>query len=251
MVDNDSGDLESLPEAPKRRWIWREHPVFFWAMLLLMGGLLGAASVIARRVPEYQREVTLLNQRMTAAERATRDRILQSESKRSELAIALLRRDLRIKAMKQKGVHLAISLEDSTLYLMHGRVPMRQARLQIGADSVVRAEDGRTWRLVRPVGERRLAQKLYNSTYTVPEWVYVSRGQPVPSESDRKIKEGLGIYVIELNDGTEIYSVPRRGPLAAEGDAAPAAKPASFMAEAKDLGAIIDAVSKDTPVFIY
>ncbi len=81
--------------------------------------------------------------------------------------------------------------------------------------------------------------------------MYVSRGQPIPSESDRKIKEGLGIYVIELNDGTEIYSVPRRGPLAAEGDAAPAAKPASFMAEAKDLGAIIDAVSKDTPVFIY
>ncbi len=251
MADNHSQDLAPPPAEGKRRWIWHEHPVFFWAMLLLTGGLLGAAAVIARRVPEYQHEVALLNQRMTAAERATRDRILRSESKRSELAIALLQRDLRIKAMRQKGVHLAISLKDSTLYLMHGRVPMRQARLRIGPDSVIRADDGRTWRLVRPVGERRLARKLYSPTYTVPEWVYVSRGQLVPPESDRKIKEGLGIYVIELNDGTEIYSVPRRGPLAGEGDAIPAAKPASFMAEAKDLGAIIDAVSKDTPVFIY
>jgi hypothetical protein len=252
MTDNDSQIFEHRTAEPKRRWIWSEHPVFFWAMLLLMAGLLGAAAVVARRVPEYQQDVALLNQRMTAAERATRDRLMQSESRRSELAIALLRRDLRVKALQQKGVHLAISLEDSTLYLMHGRVPMRQARLQIGADSVVHADDGRTWRLIRPVGERRLAKKLYNATYTVPEWVYVSRGMAVPPESERRIREGLGTYVLQLNDGTEIYSVPRRGPLAAQGDAVPARpKPASFMAEAEDLAAIIDAVSNDTPVFIY
>lgn len=252
MANNESRDVQPAPPNTRRPWIWSEHPVFFWAMLLLMGGLLGAAAVIARRVPEYQREAALLNQRMTAAERATRDRLMHAETKRSELAIGLLRRELRIKAMQQKGVHLAISLEDSTLYLMHGRVPMRQARLQIGGDSVIRADDGRTWRLVRPVGERRLARRLYNSTYTVPEWVYVSRGLPIPPDSNRKIKDGLGVYVIELNDGTEIYSIPRRGPLAARGDSVPAQpKPASFMAEEKDLGAIIDAVSKDTPVFIY
>lgn len=237
----------------ERRWIWRDHPVFFAGMLLLMIGLLSAASVVASRVPGYQQDVALFNQRMSAEERATRDRLLASEAKRAELAIALLRRDLRVKAMQQRGLHLAISLDDSTLYLMHGKAALRRARVWIGGDSVVRAPDGRSWRFVRPVGERRLAEKLYNSTYTVPEWVYVSRGEPVPSEAERTVRGGLGTYVMRLDDGTEIYSIPRKGPLAATEDdsAPPPPKPASFMAEARDLGAIIDAVNKDAPVFIY
>lgn len=251
MADKDSREFTTESNERQRRWIWREHPLFFWGVLFFAAGLLGAAAAVARRVPEYQREVALLNQQMTVTERATRDRLLQAEARRSELAIALLRRELRMKALQQKGVHLAINLEDSTLYLMHGKVPMRQARLQIGPDSVIRSPDGRTWRFVRPLGQRRLEKKLYNSTYVVPEWVYVSRGQPVPSESERTIKAGLGTYVIQLDDGTEIYSVPQKGPFAAEEDSAARPKPASFMADAKDLGAIIDAVSKDTPVFIY
>lgn len=236
----------------KRRWIWREHPVFFAGMLLLVLGLISAAGVVAARVPTYQQEVATFNQRMTVEERATRDRLLASEAKRSELAIALLRRDLRIKAMQQKGLHLAISLDDSTLYLMHGKAALRRARVWVGGDSVIQAPDGRSWRFIRPVGERRLTEKLYNSPYTVPEWVYVSRGQPVPPESERSVRGGLGTYVMRLDDGTEIYSVPRAGPLAGlDGDSVPPPKPASFMAEARDLGAIIDAVKNDVPVFIY
>ena len=241
------------PSESERRWIWREHPVFFAGMLLLMLGLLAATGVVASRVPGYQRDVALLNQQMTAEERATRDRLLAAEAKRSELAIALLRRDLRVKAMQQRGLHLAISLDDSTLYLMHGKAALRRARVWIGGDSVVRAPDGRSWRFVRPVGERRLVQKQHNPAYTVPEWVYVSRNQPVPPEAERTIRGGLGTHVMRLDDGTEIYSVPRKGPLATPEatSAPPRPKPASFMAEAKDLGAIIDAVNNDAPVFIY
>lgn len=236
----------------ERDWIWRKHPLFFWGMLLLMAGLLVASAAVARRVPGYQRDVALLDQRMSAAERATRDRLLEAEARQSHLAIALLRREMRIKALQQKGVHLAISLEDSSLSLMHGKVPLRRTRVQVGSDSVIRAPDGRTWRFVRPMGERRITKKLYNSTYTVPEWVYISRGEPVPAESERTIRGGLGTYVIQLDDGTEIYSTPKDGPLAGDGNSGPARpKPASFMAPAKDLGAIIDAIGKDAPVFIY
>ena len=50
---------------------------------------------------------------------------------------------------------------------------------------------------------------------------------------------------MRLDDGTEIYSKPSAGPLA------DTVKPAAFMARARDLAAIFDAVSEDTPVYIY
>jgi hypothetical protein len=75
--------------------------------------------------------------------------------------------------------------------------------------------------------------------------VYVSRGQPVPAENERKVKGGLGAYVIRLDDGTEIYSQPQAGPLAET------VKPGAFMTRSRDLAAIFDAVGEDTPVYIY
>jgi hypothetical protein len=159
--------------------------------------------------------------------------------------VAVLRRDLRIRSLEEKKRHLAIVLEDSVLELRHGRATLRRAKLTIGPDSTIRAADGRTWRLVRPVGERKIAERQNTPTYTIPEWVYVSRGQPVPAEGERRVRGGLGTYVIRLDDGTEIYSQPTAGPLAET------VKPGAFMARARDLAAIFDAVGEDTPVYIY
>ncbi|HEX2187384.1 MAG TPA: hypothetical protein VHG51_00740 [Longimicrobiaceae bacterium] len=222
-----------------------EHPVFFWGMATLMVLFLAATAVVAARVPQYRSEAREIDARMSAAERATRDRILQSRAARSEMAVALLRRELRVRGMQQKGLHLALSTEDSTLSLRHGSATLRAVPVRIGPDSVVRAPDGRTWRFVRGLGERTVRDKEASPVYTVPEWVYVSRGEPVPPEEARRVENGLGRYVLRLNDGTEIYSQPQAGPLA-EG-----VKPASFMVAEADLSAIFDAVDEETLVFIY
>jgi hypothetical protein len=182
---------------------------------------------------------------MSAAERATRDQVLQSRAARSEMAVALLRRELRIKGMREKGLHLAVSTEDSTLSLRHGGATLRAVPVRIGPDSVVRGPDGRTWRFVRALGERTIRDKQVSPVYTVPEWVYVGRNLPVPAEEERRVEGGLGRYVLRLDDGTEIYSEPAAGPLA-EG-----VKPASFEVRESDLRAIFDAVREDTPVFIF
>ncbi|HEX2095119.1 MAG TPA: L,D-transpeptidase [Longimicrobiaceae bacterium] len=222
-----------------------EHPVFFWGMTTLLLLLAAATGVVAARIPRYQGEARELNRRMTAAERAARDRILQSQAARSELAVALLRRELRIRSLEQKRLHLALSTDDSTLSLRHGGATLRAVKVQIGPDSTVRAPDGRTWRFVRALGERRVREKQVSPTYTIPEWVYVARGQPVPPEEERRVEGALGEYVLRLDDGTEIYSRPEAGPFA-EG-----VKPASFVVRERDLRAIFDAVRIDTPVFIY
>jgi hypothetical protein len=223
----------------------RDHPGFFWGMLTLMFLFVGATVVVALRIPKYEEEAAALSQRMTEAERATRDRVLQSRAKRSDLAVALLKRELRIRELEERKLHLAISTEDSTLYLRHGKATLRAVPVRIGPDSVIRGPDGRTWRFVRALGERHVADKERSPTYTVPEWVYVSRGEPVPPENERQVEGGLGRYVLRLDDGTEIYSEPKTGPLA------DGIKPAAFMVRERDLLAIFDAVRKDTPVFIY
>jgi hypothetical protein len=231
--------------VPSRRSLRREHPLFFWGTLLVAGLFIAGAAAVAWRVPRYRSETQQFNAQLTAAQRATRDSLLQHQQKRTQLAVAVLRRDMRIRSLETRNRHLAIVLEDSMLELRQGRATLRKAKLTIGPDSTIRAPDGRTWRLVRPVGERKIAERQNTPTYTVPEWVYVSRGQAVPAESERRVQGGLGTYVIRLDDGTEIYSQPSSGPLK------DTVKPGAFMAHARDLAAIFDAVDEDTPVYIY
>jgi hypothetical protein len=230
---------------PHRASLRREHPLFFWGTLLVAGLFVAGAAAVALRVPRYRAETEHFNAQLTAAQRATRDSLLQHQQKRTQLAVAVLRRDMRIRSLQERNRHLAIVLDDSVLELRMGRATLRRAKLTIGPDSTVRAPDGRTWRLIRPVGERKIAERQTSPTYTVPEWVYVSRGQPVPAESERRVAGGLGAYVIRLDDGTEIYSQPSGGPLK------DTVKPGAFMAQARDLAAIFDAVDEDTPVYIY
>ena len=232
---------ESDRSSPSLR---RDHPLFFWGMLGLLALLLGASAAVAMRVPGYRHEAALFDRQMDQQERATRDQVLESRARRSALAIALLRRELHLKSLEQKGLHLAIDTQAQTLALRHGRATLRQVHVDVGRDSVIRAADGRTWRFVRAVGERRLAAKQTDPDGPVPEWVYVSRGQPVPPEAERR-DGGTGHYLLRLDDGTEIYSPPKSGPLA-EG-----VKPAAFAVREADLRAIFDAIKLDTPVYIY
>jgi hypothetical protein len=231
---------------PSLRSLRRDHPVFFWGTMVVLLLFLGAAGMVAVRVPQYRREAAEIDRRMTEQEKQTRDELLAAQTRRTELGIALLQRELRLKALEEKGLHLAINTEDSTLSLRHGPATLRQARVQIGGDSVINAPNGQSWRFVSALGERHVQDKDVAASYTIPEWVYLSRGQPVPPESERQVDGGLGRYVLRLDDGTEIYSRPKEGPFA-EG-----VKPASFVVEQEsDLRAIFDAIGKDTPVYIY
>lgn len=223
----------------------QDHPGFFWGILGVILLLLIASVAVLWRVPRYQRDAAVIGSQMSARERATRDQILDTRSRRASLAVALLRRELRLQSLEQKGLHLAIDTEASTLSLRHGGATLREVHVGVGRDSTIQAPDGRSWRFVRAVGERKLAEKETDPDDPIPEWVYISRGQPVPPESERRIEDGNGHYLLLLDDGTEIYSRPDHGPLA-EGT-----KPGGFVVSETDLAAIFDAVGIDTPVYIY
>jgi len=232
-------------DTPRREGFRREHPVFFWGSVALIALFVAAAAAVGYRIPRYNAEAAQIAQRMTAEQRRTRDELLQHRQKRTQLAVAVLQRDMRIKSLQTNRRHLAIVLKDSMLELRQGRATLRRARLSVGPDSIVRAPDGRTWRFVLGAGERHIAQLQQNPAVTIPEWVYVSRGQPVPPESERRVAGGLGAYVITLDDGSRIYSQPQAGPLK------DGVVPGGFVTRAGDLAAIYEAVGRDTPVYIY
>ncbi|HEX8392892.1 MAG TPA: hypothetical protein VF665_11090 [Longimicrobium sp.] len=234
-----------MSDSRPRGGLRREHPAFFWGTIVLVLLLLSGAGVIASRVPKYQSETEYFNRQLSAAQRATRDSLLANQQRRTALAVAVLRRDMRIRSLQNKKRHLAIILNDSVLELRQGVATLRRVHISVGPDSTVRAPDGRTWRLVRPLGERKVAERETSPVYTVPEWVYVARGEPVPPEAERKVPGGLGAYVLRLDDGTEIYSQPSKGPLAET------VKPGAFMTRSRDLAAIFEAVGENTPVYIY
>ena len=233
------------PDTPRRDGFRREHPVFFWGSVALIGLFVIAAAAVGYRIPRYNAEAAQIAERMKAEQRRTRDELLQHRRRRTQLAVAVLQRDMRIKSLQTRNRHLAIVLKDSMLELRQGRAVLRRAKLAMGPDSIVRGPDGRTWRFVQGIGERHIASRQQNPTVTIPDWVYVSRGQPVPPESERRVAGGMGAYVITLDDGTQIYSQPQAGPLK------DGVIPAGFMARARDLVAIFDAVKEDTPVYIY
>jgi hypothetical protein len=222
------------------------HPVFFWGAFTLLILLLSGTMVMATRIPLYRAESVNLDRTMSSAERETRDRILNSQARRSELALALLQREIRLRSVEQDEVHLAIEIEDSMLALRHGPATLRETRITIGADSTIRAPDGKSWRLVQALGERHIRAKEVSPTYTVPDWWYVSRGLAVPPEAERRVEGGLGRYVLRLDDGTVIHTRPQTGPYA-EG-----VPPAGFIVEDEaEMRAVFDALSIDTPVYIY
>jgi hypothetical protein len=237
---NMEADLSGVKE------IRRRHPIFFWGTTTVALLLLTATVVVAARIPQYRSQSQAYDEAMTEAERTARDRILNSEAKRSELAIALIQRELRLKELADESVHLALSTADSTLSLRHGTATLREVRLTVGPDSTVVGPAGKTWRLVQALGERRLEAKESSPTLTVPEWVYVSRGEPLPPESERRIEGGLGDYVLRLDDGTEIHTRPTTGPFTT------GARPGAFIVESEeDMRAMYDALELDTPVYIY
>ena len=138
--------------APPREGFRREHPVFFWGSVALIAIFVAAAAAVAMRIPRYNRETEMFTAQMTAAQKQTQTELLQNRQRRTQLAVAVLQRDMRIRSLQTAKRHLAIVLKDSVLELRQGRATLRRAKLTIGPDSIIRAPDGRQWRFVRGMG---------------------------------------------------------------------------------------------------
>ena len=89
-----------------------------------------------------------------------------------------------------------------------------------------------------------MGRKYEKGDWTVPEWVYRMNGEK-PPKAPRTVANGLGRYVIVLENQYVIHSPPAAdSPLRG-------AKPGSFMVPEADLAAIWKRVGPETRVYVF
>jgi hypothetical protein len=224
---------------------WRElreaYPRIAKAMLGGIGFLLLMDLVLAYKLVGYYRDLSRMRASMTATEARRVDAIAASEENRLAIAAELLRRE----ALGDAELHLAVDTEKGLLYLERRGARLREMRVLQGQVTTVGSPPD-TVLLAPPLGKRSVARVVDGSyAWTVPQWVYVNRGWPLPA--DRKIRGALGPVAIFLDSGAVLYSRPEMGPLS---DAS-YVLPGSVRAEARDLEAIREDLLPGTSVYFH
>lgn len=210
-------------------------------MVVALLALLAMDGWIVAKRKRYGAEIDRLRASMTDLERKRTDEIVSQDESRMRVAIALIRRQARMEG----SLHLAVSVDSSAMYLEREGALLREMPVHVGPERRVGIAPD-TVHLVPPRGVRTIARVLTASdAWEVPEWVYIDRGLPVPTE--RTVRGSLGAGAILLEGGTILYSMPTEGPLS---DSA-YVMPGAVRARAEDLQAILPNLSAGMRVYFY
>lgn len=210
-------------------------------MALSAAALLAIDGYLVQKRVRYQNEIERLRAGMTEAERKRTDALVEAEGSRFRITVELIRRQASV----DKELNLAVSIDSASMHLQREGAVLRDMPIDVGAERAVGSPPD-TVRMVVPRGARTI-EKILNADagWSVPEWVYVDRGLPVPKE--RTVKGALGPVAVLLNGGTVIYSPPTTGPL---NDTA-YVLPGSVRASAADLRAIAPNLKPGMAVYFY
>lgn len=229
----------------RRRTRWSEfreaYPRIVTAMALGVLLLILVDVVLLFKRSQYHRESAQARGSMSTLEKQRADSLLESEEGRAALMLAMVRQQ----SATERGLNLAVSLEEGTMDLQREGSQLRQMRVEIGPEAVIGQEPGAV-RVTAPLGKRRVARVVDASyVWEAPDWLYLQRGHSVPAS--RGIKGGLGRIAVLLDDGTPLYSRPAVGPLADESYVLPG----GVRMDAGDLVAIRENLTAGLPVYFF
>lgn len=211
------------------------------AALVLLLLVLAADAVLVWRRGRYREETARLRASMSALERERADAIVEAEKDEAGLMLELMRRQ----ATADEQLHLAVSADSAFVALDRGAARLRSMPAQFGGDAVVGAAQDSS-RMTRPLGARSIEQLLGpGDAYTLPRWVWASRGLPVPEQ--RSGVGWAGEQALVTSGGTLIYTLPKEGPLA---DSA-YVMPGTVRVRPGDLAAIRESLTRGMTVYFY
>jgi hypothetical protein len=219
----------------------RRHPAFLAAVVVVIIGLLAIDGWVLYKRQAYQTEIARLRSDMSDVERRRSDAITNTNEKRLEMMMELLRRQAKI----DKEIHLAVAVDSGKMYLERDGALLREMSVEVAAEKKVGAGHD-TVHLAAPRGTRTVERILGpTDAWDVPSWVYTDRGLTPPVS--RSEVGALGPVAIVLNGGTVIYSLPTVGPL---NDSA-YVLPGSIRVSAEDLRAVTPNLQRGTVVYFY
>lgn len=212
--------------------------VFILVVVILA---VAADVVLAARYVRYQDETARLREGMSKAQRDRADAVVAAEKHRMRVSFELVRRQAR----GDRELHLSINVDSNHMVLERDGVRLREMDVKIGQQRFT-PPTGDSAISVSTLGQRTVQRLLREGdSWTVPEEVFQQRGLTVPE--DRSIRGALGDYALVLTDGTVVYAVPEKGPLADS----TYVLPGSVQAPAEDLKALVANVRRGMAVYFY
>jgi len=219
----------------------RRHPALIAALAVIVAGLLAIDGWVLYKRQAYEAEIARLRSDMSDVERRRSDAITNTNEKRLEMMMELLRRQAKI----DKEIHLAVAVDSGKMYLERDGALLREMSVEVPAERKVDAGHD-TVHLAAPRGTRTVERILGpTDAWDVPSWVYTDRGLTPPTTKSEV--GALGPVAIVLNGGTVIYSLPTVGPL---NDSA-YVLPGSIRVSAEDLRAVTPNLQRGTVVYFY
>ncbi|HXG59664.1 MAG TPA: L,D-transpeptidase [Thermoanaerobaculia bacterium] len=236
---------EPRPESPDRRTFSRP-PLWLNLTLLLLALALFAFGKHQREVIREKTARLFEPAPNSPAElNRIRDELSRIDMTREQLARELDGRMQFLRSLEAEDFYIAVDTSKRKLYFRYGSEVAREADVQIGAAATVHSPDGRTWTFLPLKGAFMVRAKQEGYPWRVPEWVYAMRQEPLP-ERRPVIENGLGRYVVVLQDNYILHSPPPAGsPLHGQ------PKPGSILVPEDDLAAIWPRITTRTRVYIF
>lgn len=148
-----------------------------------------------------------------------------------------------LQSLEGAQFYISVDTQSRTLQLRFGKDVVRECPVEIGEAKTITGR-GKTWTFLPLKGGFNVTGKEDGYNWSVPEWLYAMRGEPLPAER-RVVPNGAGRYVIFLPNNYLIHSPPPpdsplQGP-----------KPGSIMVPEADLAAIWPRITNETRVYIF
>lgn len=173
-----------------------------------------------------------------------RDELSQMDLNQAQLGREIDGRMQYLQSLQSEQFYISIDTQRKKLQFRLGRAIVRETDVQIGEAKTISSPTGKKWTFLPLKGGFSVTGKEEGYVWSVPEWVYATRGQPAPAER-AGIQNGLGRYVIFLPNSYVIHSTPPpESPLQGP-------KPGSFMVPEADLAALWPRITNQTRVYIF
>lgn len=105
--------------------------------------------------------------------------------------------------------YIVIALEEHRLYMMEQERVLWST--VVGTGTGTRLEGaGQKWEFSTPRGMFRVQRKEKNPRWYVPDWAYIERGTPIPTNPEARWEEGmLGTTALFLGEGIALHGTDK------------------------------------------
>jgi hypothetical protein len=232
----ESSDRRTFPRPP----LWLNLAI----LLIAIGGL-GMAQ-LHRRVVHRQYQDVLTESLQTPQEvNKLKEELAKRNLSKEQLAKELESQKQFLAQLGSGDFYLSVDTEAKKLRFHYGDTVLREADVVLGPPATIRGSNDQSWTFVPVKGAFEIEGKIAEHSWRIPEWVYLMKKEPVPTDRPT-IEGGLGKYVIQLPNGYVIHTPP------VEASPLDGPKPGSVMVSSEaDLRAIWPRIHKGTKVYIF